>query len=224
MLYLVLFIIQILVLFFLSRHLVRSVHKLFFRFTGSEKWAHWLLAVFFLPGTFLHEVAHFLAALVLLVPVGQMELVPEKWEDGKLKMGSVPVAKTDPLRRTIVGVAPLVLGIIIIFSSLSWAGSQKLFDNFLVLIFLGYLVFQVGNTMFTSSKDLEGAWVVVAGLVLVYISFYLLGIRLSLAPESLLSTKVVDLLKKTNIFLLVPMAIDLICLSLTRFFKRNYIT
>jgi len=221
MLYFVLFIIQVLFLYFLSRHLARNVHRLFFHLTKNEKWAHWLLAIFFLPGTFLHEIAHFLAALVLLVPVGQIELMPEKWEDGKLKMGSVPVAKTDPLRRAIIGVAPFVLGIVIIFASLSWAGSQKLFDNYLVLIFLGYLIFQVGNTMFTSSKDLEGAWVVVAGLVLVYISLYLLGIRFSLAQNSLLSTRVVDLLKKTDIFLLVPIIIDLFGLTLARFLKRN---
>jgi hypothetical protein len=221
MLFVLLLIIEIFVLYLLSRRVTKKVHQLFYRLTKSEKWTNYLFAVFFLPGTFLHEVAHFLVALFLLVPVGQLELVPEMEEENKLKMGSVPVAKTDFLRRAAIGIAPFVFGLALIFVSLAWVKSQNLFANYLVVIFLGYLVFEVGNTMFASSKDLEGAWILLVVFLLAFLLLYLLGIRISLDSASFLSSGLLALIKKANIFLLVPIIIDFVVISLLQFFTKS---
>ena len=220
MLFALLLIIEIFILYLLSRRVTKKVHQFFYRLTKSEKWTNYLFAVFFLPGTFLHEVAHFLVALALLVPVGQLELMPEMEEKNRLKMGSVPVAKTDLIRRAAIGIAPFVLGLVLIFVSLAWVKSQNLFANYLIVILLGYLVFEVGNTMFASAKDLEGAWVLLVGFLLIPLSLYVLGFRVSLDPASFLSSELTALIKKANVFLLVPIIIDFVVISLLQFFTK----
>ncbi len=208
MIYLLVFILQIVILYFLSRKVVNKVYGLFYRITKNKKWATYLFAILFLPGTFLHEAAHFLAALFLLVPVGQIELMPQE-EGGHLKMGSVPIGKTDSLRRLIIGSAPLLLGISIIFASLGLAQSKNLTTNPGIILFLSWLTFEVGNTMFSSKKDLEGAWVFFVVLALTLLLLRFLGISISINVES-------EIIKKASIFLLVPIVIDSLILFLFR--------
>ena len=77
MVYLAILFLQFVVLLLLSRQVHQKFFRLFFRLTRSKKIATWLMAILFLPGTLIHELAHFLMATVLLVPVGKLELMPE---------------------------------------------------------------------------------------------------------------------------------------------------
>jgi hypothetical protein len=67
-----------------------------------------------LPGTVLHEAAHYLACLLLGVPAGRragarVELFrPRNTEQG-LILGQVPHAACDPLRSALIAIAPLLL-------------------------------------------------------------------------------------------------------------------
>ena len=97
MLYLVFFFLELILLYFLAKRLTVSIYRFFLRLTKNKNTASYLLAIVFLPGTFVHEAAHILAALFLLVPFGEVELLPQVQEDG-IKMGSVGIAKTDPIR------------------------------------------------------------------------------------------------------------------------------
>ena len=116
MVYLLLLLLEIIALYFLSRRVVRSVFHFFYQFTRRKSWGMYLFAILFLPGTFIHEISHFLAALFLLVPVGKLELIPRfKEEGGGVDLGSVAIAKTDPVRRFLIGIAPVVFGLSIIF-------------------------------------------------------------------------------------------------------------
>lgn len=213
MLYLIVFLFQILLLYLLSRKIANKVYGLFFNLTKSRRAANYLFALIFLPGTFLHEIAHFLTALFLLVPVGQIELMPEE-KDEALKLGHVPIGKTDPVRRLLIGTAPLIFGVAIIFVSLSLAISKEVLTNPWVILGLSYLAFEVGNTMFSSKKDLEGAWMVLVILIFLLGVLYLLGIRIALSPESILANQFIEVVKKANFFLLVPLVIDSLFLFL----------
>lgn len=63
------------------------------------------------PGTVLHEASHYLACLALGVPVlGRPRLFwPQRDPQGDVILGSVPHARTDPLRQATISMAPLVL-------------------------------------------------------------------------------------------------------------------
>src|SRR4051812_17870011 len=105
MLFLLLFFLELILLFILSRFLSRSLSLLFYHGTKSEKWAVWLLAIVFLPGTIIHELAHFLTAALLLVHVGDVEFMP-KVHGSSVKLGSVAIGHTDIIRRAVIGFAP----------------------------------------------------------------------------------------------------------------------
>lgn len=63
-----------------------------------------------MPGTILHEASHWLMCKLLGVPTGRVELFrPRVREDGAVLLGHVMHARVDPLRQTLVSIAPLLL-------------------------------------------------------------------------------------------------------------------
>lgn len=218
MIYFLFFLSELILLFFLSRRLVNSLARIFYRITRSHKAVVHILAVLFLPGTIVHELAHLLFAGVMLVPVGELSVMPEIEEKG-VKLGSVQIGHTDPFRRTIIGVAPVLLGMILIFSIFLFVkiGVNPWWQAFLAL----YLIFQIGNTMFSSKKDIEGS------LLFIFLVFVLSGISIFALylwnPQLLQNLSKLDLnfavpfFKQASIYLIIPVALDLLIIFLTRF-------
>lgn len=223
MVYIFLFLIEIVVLYFLSRSLSKNLTRIFYSLTGKKNWTVYLLSIFFLPGTFIHEISHFLTALFLLVPVGTIELIPtvNEEESQNVRLGSVPVAKIDFIRRTLVGVSPIIFGTGIIFGVFYYIIANGLFSNIWIVLGVSYLCFEVGNTMFLSKKDLEGSWVFLVFLAILFLSLYILGIRISVDPGSFLSLSFIEIIKKMNIFFLVPILIDFLVLAVMVRFKSQ---
>ncbi|MFC1710179.1 hypothetical protein ACFL0F_00770 [Patescibacteria group bacterium] len=217
MIYLFAFLFLLALMYFLSRGITQSFSLLFFRITKNRTLTHNLLAISFLPGIFLHEIAHFLMALILFVPVGQIELKPEILEGGKVRMGSVPVAKTDFLRRFFIGVAPLIVGVSVIFLGLYYLPLNEYIPEIIAYILTFYLVFAVGNTMFMSKSDMEGSWVLLVFIFVIVITLYFLGVRISINPESFISNNVTLILKQGVFFFSILVGVDLLVLIL---FKR----
>jgi len=156
MVFLVAFPFLLVSLFFLSRifttHFSLAIHK----FTKSQKWTITLFALFFLPGVIFHELAH------LIIHTGEVEFIP-KITGNSLKLGSVAIAKTDPIRRFLIGAAPLfcglglMIGLLILLQPFKEIGqSQAPLGSWESALFF-YVIFQIGNTMFSSKKDMEGA-------------------------------------------------------------------
>src|SRR3989338_5660551 len=77
MIFLSIFIIEFILLFFLSKKLINSLSLLIYKVTKSQKAVVNILAIIFLPGTIFHELAHLLTAGVMLVPVGEISVIPE---------------------------------------------------------------------------------------------------------------------------------------------------
>lgn len=221
MIYFTLFFIELVILFLLSRDISRVLFIFFYKISKNKTFAISALAFIFFPGTLIHELSHALFAVLLRVHVGTMEFNP-KVEGDSVKLGSVQIAQTDPIRRFLIGAAPFFLGTVILLSILLYATQNHYFDNTILSVVIGYIVFEIGNTMFSSRKDMEGALELFGSIIFLLLVFYLLGIRLpAFNPNSILSQPVISkMLRYGSLYLLVPLGIDIIVLLLFRPFRK----
>jgi hypothetical protein len=164
---------------------VQGVAFLLTRSTTAAMWFFWVL---FLPGTFLHELSHWLTAALLQVKTGKFSLWPKPKRGGRLQMGAVQVDVADPFRHSIIGVAPLIFGsIAVLLIGQGWLNLGQLGAAFVtgdleviweaiiqmialpdVWLWL-YLIFAISNGMLPSASDRE-AWrtvLIYLGIVLV---------------------------------------------------------
>ncbi len=169
------FILAILLISLIGARNVISTHfqLITWLITGNRKLAVIVYSLIFLPGIIIHEISHFFMAAFLGVRTGEITIFPSvSTEDGEQHLGSVEVTKTDMFRSSLIGIAPLIFGSVIIIavtkwqfpqilnnlSQFSWPLNQLLIEgkNILAiplnLIWI-YLIFAISNTMFVSSAD-----------------------------------------------------------------------
>ncbi len=220
--YAALFNILILLLFFLSRILTSEIYTFFYRMTKREGLSTHLLAFLFLPGVIVHELSHYLAAKFLFVPTGKVSLFPKK--DGDyVKLGSVSIAQSNILKEFIIGVAPLISGILIILAVVYFLLQDLSGFNFLKIILSLYAIFVVSNTMYASRKDFQAALPFLVTIIVLIIVLVVLDIRLPVITFDLLPQ--IDLNRIFNmgsIYLGIPIAIDLIFILVLRIFNRMW--
>ncbi|OGM11544.1 hypothetical protein A2W13_02295 [Candidatus Woesebacteria bacterium RBG_16_36_11] len=217
------FLFELIILYYLSRKLTSKIWTILFKLTKSKKASTYFYSFLFLPGIIFHEISHFLTALFLFVPVGGINLNPTFEEDDKgntksIKLGSVAIGKSDLIRGSLIGFAPFIFGITLILLGIGWIMSKGLLGNWTIVLIAIYIIFEIGNTMFLSRSDLKTALELTLVIVAFYLVLYLFGIRISLDPQSFLSQSVVDVLKTADKFLLVPIGLDFLLLTLTRIF------
>jgi len=158
---------DLVILFFLSRLITRALSRLIH--TKTQKLSHTLtvFSLLLLPGTFLHELAHYATAHVFGIKTFDFVLLP-KLEGESVRLGSVSMEKSDIVRRTIIGIAPLLIGLGIIFFCF-WLISEQPAYIFWQVALAGIFTFQISNTMFPSKADMRGSaplFVVIACVVL----------------------------------------------------------
>ncbi len=170
-------IVELVILGILSSRLTQLSFTVLMRLTHSRTISITILTIILFPGTVIHELSHLFTAEVLGVHTGKLTLAPESIEGEDVQSGSVQVAVTDPFRRTIIGIAPTITGMISL-SILSWYLSQA--QQFIIIIALLYLILTISNTMFTSKEDLKGVLPVALTLALFFSAFYISGIRIIL--------------------------------------------
>ncbi len=231
MFFLALFVLDISLLYFFSKVLSKSLSQIFLRITKSQTATIQLLSIIFLPGVILHELAHFLVASILFVKVGDMEFLPTISENA-IKLGSVAIGRADPFRRIIIGFAPVFLGILTFIASIyyltqtpflitveSYIGST---GKIVMEVIIVYFLFAVSNTMFSSKKDLEGSLAVLILAILIIAVSYFLGFRIEFSfLFFLLSDKFLNLIKKADLYLTIPIFIDAIIYSWIKLFIRG---
>jgi len=175
--YLIFPILILIALSFLNKKIslyINSISYLLFKSTAPGIYFYFLL---FLPGIIIHELSHFLTALILLVKVGDIRLSPVK-DDKKYILGQVSYAQTDPLRTALIASAPLILGSLIIFIIVSIFLNVSSFTSFSTLvlpplnIFFIYLVICLTNTMFLSNQDKKGLLVIPFLIILPLLILY----------------------------------------------------
>jgi len=170
-----LFFTQSVIIFFLSRHNMRKFFFLFKKILSHKKNYHQktiykIISLIFLPGTIVHELSHFFVAIVLFLPVKDIQIFP-KFEEGKIKLGQVFYVKKDFLRGILVGVAPF-FGVLFLFFGLSFF---NLFPNksLGINIFLIYIIFTVSSLMFSSKQDLVDIGYLIPFLLFLLIIVYI---------------------------------------------------
>lgn len=186
------------------------------------------LSFLFLPGIIIHELSHMLISVILFVPVGDMEFTPKRDSTG-VKLGSIEIARTDPIRRSIIGFAPVFVGFLIIIGIVYLFSSNILFfkdKNFYVflgsILGIAYLLFAISNTMFSSRKDMEGTIETIVTLLIIVLLLYLIGVRVPLSWAWNFLESNTDLIKRLTMFLLVPIGIDMGLLGIIRLiYKRR---
>ena len=189
--YFLLFALEIILLW----RLARAVNSRFFGLLPTP-----VYILLFLPGTFLHELSHYIAAKLLFVRVGKFSLRPEKRET-EIVLGSVAIEKTNIVKRLIIGAAPVIVGLFLIIGIVYLVVTRELTSDWRVVAFLSYFIFVVGNTMFSSKKDMEGAWKVIIFSLVIGVILYLLGLRVYFDAD-------VEVLKIAGLYLLPVIAID----------------
>lgn len=212
---------QLLVLFFLSRTLHQQLANFFYHFFRSQKVTMYCMAFLFFTGTLIHEIAHYLMAHLLFVPSGDMTLFP-KLEAHGVKLGSVAIAKTDPIRRFFIGVAPLLLGLLVILGTLYITELYQLWGNTLYRVLIVIILFEISNTMFSSKKDMEGAVGLFIIIIIPFVLLYVLGVRL---PDGffrfLFSPRTLAVFTKGVWYLLIPLGIDLVLVTLLKLIHKT---
>lgn len=169
-------------------------------------------------------MAHLLTAGVLLVGVGEISLMPEIREGG-VKLGHVEIAKTDPIRRMLIGFAPVFAGLTILTGIIFYANSNFFqkgeYPSWLIAI-LFYLGLVIGNTMFSSKKDLEGSLAVVVIFSSIIAATYLLGFdELFVFLKKNLVDNQTGFYKNFAYFLSLPVVLDMSVYLLAKFLIRK---
>lgn len=186
------FIITLLPLVFLQRLLHREIQAVFLIISRSPEFTIALFSLIFLPGVLLHEFSHYLMAVILGVPAARFSLIPQMLPDGRLQLGYVETVKTDIIRDSLIGAAPLIAGgLFVAYLSVTrlellplWAVLRNGQFN---LFFMGisllpqikdfplwfYLVFTISSTMLPSRSD-RHAWLPLGVTILVLVALAIL--------------------------------------------------
>jgi len=145
-----------------------------------------------LPGVVIHELSHALVASLLGVKVRKFNLgIKRKSRGGSVSLGSVEIAHADPFRSSLIGLAPLIVGTIVILiignqvfglrpftvndANRLWIELQSIYQTPDFWIWV-YLVFAVSNAMLPSAAD-RHAWrtaLIYVGILAVFV--YLTGL------------------------------------------------
>jgi hypothetical protein len=179
------FVLMLLPLVFLQRLLHREIQAVILIATRNPPLTIGLFSVLFLPGVFLHELSHFIMAKLLGVRTGGFSVIPRPLPNGRLQLGYVETFKTDVVRDSLIGAAPLIAGsLFVAFIGIDHLRLNALWDVFrngqFELFWMGigllpqvkdfflwfYLIFTVSSTMMPSESDRHawmplGLWVVV---------------------------------------------------------------
>lgn len=198
------YIVELLGLFILSRWVTRALFEVAYRLTMTRSVSISIVTLLLFPGTVIHELAHLFTAEVLGVHTGKLILVPEIIRGEEVKTGSVAIAKTDPFRRALIGIAPFLTGIGAVFAitqvfSFYFQPSSpaSLADRHSTILTISYyyLLFAISNTMFPSPSDMKGVWPVAMVIVLLISAAGIAGINLSLSGHALtIATSLLTLL------------------------------
>ena len=169
----------------LERFVHRRLQEFWLVLTGHTEAATLFYSLVLLPGVALHEVSHALMAMVLGVKVRKLSLRPERQQGGIIRLGYVEVLRSDTVRTSLIGAAPLFAGAVaLIFiglqvfdlgamqDALTVGNTSGVIDSIKAItnatdawIWI-YLVFAIANSMMPSASDTQ-AWPPVIGFLAV---------------------------------------------------------
>ncbi len=213
----------------LSRLVSLRVQAVVYYLTGSGDLASVFIFLLLLPGVFLHEGAHWLAARTLGLRTGKFRVWPSK-QGAYLGLGSVSVERADIWRESLVGIAPLVAGNLVLaligwavfatpalLAALAAGDLAAAATNFLAALrtadglVWAYAIFVVGNSMMPSASDREPFKPVLLYTLFAALIYVVVG--LPLAPMTLLLGWLAPAIEITVGALLFLLALDGLALA-----------
>jgi hypothetical protein len=199
---LVWFLLSLAALAVVNRWFDRHLWRLAFLISGDDRVADFIHFGILLPGVILHELSHWLIARLVGLRAGRLELWPQPDGDA-LRLGSVQVQQADPLRNSLVGLAPLLTGSLLLFligrqvfrledlvqhaTATDWQATWTLLTSALEVADLwlwAYLVFAVANAMLPSRADRYAWWTVILYAAILTVLYWLLSGSLPSLPRS----------------------------------------
>lgn len=164
----------LLLLLWVKRWITEHLQELGMRLIGDPDVALILYFVVVLPGVVIHELSHWLMATLLGVRVSKLSIGPvRKGRSRRVSLGSVRVGQVDPLRASLIGLAPLLVGsavILLIGNMVLGVGevAEALATQNVEGVLAGldqvvrvadfwlwlYLIFAVSNAMLPSESDM----------------------------------------------------------------------
>jgi hypothetical protein len=167
----------------LERYAHRLLQEVALLVTGQADVAVFLYSIPLLPGVALHELSHAVMARLLGVRVRKMTLRPQQQRGGTVRLGAVEVLRSDNLRASLIGVAPLLSGMVVLVligwlafnaSGLTQALESGNLSTIITQLFATtraadallwfYVIFAVANSMMPSTSDTQ-AWPPVLGFL-----------------------------------------------------------
>jgi hypothetical protein len=221
----------------LIRWISRHIQGVGLLLGGNHDIAIIVYFVIMVPGILLHEVSHWLMARLLGLRTGSISIGPEKGRGGKVKLGSVRIAKSDPFRESLVGLAPLLAGsglVLLIgtfvfdLRTLSQAfviGDVKWFLELLASfvkvpdfwIWL-YLIFAISNAMLPSESD-RRVWLPLA-IFLAVIAVVMAIVGWTPQMPAAVIDSVVGIVQYLDTAFLITLGIDLIFAAIVFGFEK----
>lgn len=212
-------------LFLLSRKITANLYVLVYLLIRSKRLALGILSLVLLPGTTIHEISHFLLATLVRVKTGKLTIIPEIGEKGEVRAGKLEIEKADPFRHALIGLAPIFIGLLIIYyiGVFFFSNIQLITHNPQPITILGiYLLFATSTTMFSSKKDIESLVIVLPIIFLIFAVLYYLGLRIFLEENSILFlSRILQQLNKYLLFSAVfNFAVYLLIVSLINLLEK----
>lgn len=202
---------ELFLLFFISQWLTQSLFDLCILLFRARAVAITIITILNFPGTVIHELSHLFTAEVLGVRTGKLTLVPESIQTDEIKAGSVMIAASDPFRRYLIGLAPIVTGMVAV-SALSYSLFTIPYSLFTYGIM--YLLLTVSNAMFSSTEDLKGFLPFIITLGIMAGAAYVAGFRVGITGPALsVTTRILDALTKS---LGIVLALNIVGIILTK--------
>jgi hypothetical protein len=218
---------------FLQRWLQQHIQGLTFAVTGNPGCAIRALFLILLPGVLLHEASHWLVANIVGVRTGKVSIGLGKMRGKHFSLGSVTVDRSDPLRESLIGVAPFVFGLLAVWLTMGigfglWSPDNPMevyevisstITDPLTWVAL-YFVFAVSTSMIPSESDREPWGPIILVFALIGAAAFILGWTPNITPELLANAQKVlnTLIFVFGIICLVNGALFLIILILEQGF------
>ena len=203
-------------LYFVSRKTINSCFYFFSRFFKSPQSAYRMMALLYFPGTALHEISHYLIALLLGFKNVNINLIP-KIRGNTITLGTVTYNKRDPVRGLIIGIAPFFAALFF-FKVIDASGI--LFLNVWWTAIVSFFIFTVSSTMFSSKQDLVDAFFVSAIFlllsILTFIAYRLgfivgikeLGVIIQIVINAFTSKELIAFVQLLNQFLIFSLILN----------------
>jgi hypothetical protein len=191
------FILTLLGLAWLSRQISQSFQLAVYAVTRSKDAPTVAIFLIFLPGVVIHEAAHWGMARLLGLRTGKFRIWPKR-QGRHIGLGSVSVESKGVLPDSLVGLAPLLAGSILVvlignhvFNAYAVAGTLaqgRLIEGFQAFwralgepdgALWAYLLFAIANAMMPSASDREPIKPVLLYATVAVVLYVLLGMPLS---------------------------------------------